>query len=85
MTAASTAGWRTMPPIPSTARTANQSIMTGPNTRPTRSVPRRWKENSRTRTTMVIGITARWRTGAATSKPSTADSTEIAGVIMPSP
>jgi hypothetical protein len=33
----------------------------------------------------AIGSTTPLTAGAATSRPSTADSTEIAGVIMPSP
>ena len=33
----------------------------------------------------VIGTTYAWNTGVATLRPSTAESTEIAGVIMPSP
>jgi hypothetical protein len=38
-----------------------------------------------TRITTAIGITQSENAGVATSKPSTADSTEIAGVIRPSP
>ena len=53
--------------------------------RPTFSVPCFCIENMITSTTRVIGITKRLRSGAATSSPSTADSTEIAGVITPSP
>ena len=36
-------------------------------------------------TMTAIGSTAGLRKGEVTSRPSTADSTEIAGVIMPSP
>jgi hypothetical protein len=38
-----------------------------------------------TRTATATGTTRECRLGVATSKPSTADRTEIAGVIIPSP
>jgi hypothetical protein len=41
--------------------------------------------NSAVSTATVIGITSSSMLGAATFSPSTADSTEIAGVITPSP
>ena len=44
-----------------------------------------WMRNRPTRMTIVIGTTYGVKTGVATSSPSTALSTEIAGVIMPSP
>jgi hypothetical protein len=48
-------------------------------------VPKRWNMNSAVRMTSVIG-TIQWRSaGAATCRPSTAPSTEIAGVMTPSP
>ena len=48
-------------------------------------MPKRWTANSTTMITAVIGTT-RWPSdGATTFRPSTADSTEIAGVIMLSP
>ena len=59
--------------------------MTGPNTRPTLPVPRDWTANSRRITTTLIGSTYCFSSGAETSMPSTADSTEIAGVMTPSP
>ena len=70
---------------PSTASTMNHSTMTGPNTLPTFSVPKRWPRNTPRSTTTTIGTTQWCRLGATTSSPSTADSTEIAGVITPSP
>ena len=70
---------------PRAARTTNQTAITGPNSRPTRSVPWRWNRNSAVSTTSVIGTTQVSRPGAATLRPSTAESTEIAGVITPSP
>ncbi len=42
-------------------------------------------ENSPIRIVTVIGTTYGVNNGVATSRPSTAPSTEIAGVIMPSP
>ena len=74
-----------MPRIPSTAITVNQKHMTGPNRRPTAPVPSRWARNSTTMIATVMGMTRSDTDGAATSTPSTADSTEMAGVIMLSP
>lgn len=71
--------------VPSTARVPNQSRVTGPNARPTRAVPNRWEAKSTTRMAMVIGSTKGAKIGVATSSPSIALSTEIAGVIAPSP
>ena len=59
--------------------------MTGPKARPTAPVPKRWTANSTVRMTSVIGTTRLSSEGAATSRPSTAERTEIAGVIIPSP
>ena len=67
------------------ATTRNQTNMIGPNRRPTVAVPSRCSMNSTTRIAEAIGTTRCSSDGAATSTPSTADSTEIAGVIMPSP
>ena len=64
---------------------ANHSAITGPNRRPTAPVPKRWMANSTVSTPSVIGSTIESSPGAATPRPSTAESTEIAGVIMPSP
>ncbi len=65
--------------------TTNQTAITGPNTRPTLAVPFHCMANSMTMTTTQIGRTNRCSSGDVTSRPSTADSTEMAGVIMPSP
>ena len=59
--------------------------MIGPKTRPMRSVPRFWTRNSATRMPIAIGMTHCSNALVATSKPSTALSTEMAGVIRPSP
>ncbi len=78
-------GTRTMWYTPSAAITTNHSTMIGPNSLPTSAVPWRWIQNSAIRITIVIGST-RWdRCGVAISRPSTADITEIAGVITASP
>ena len=74
-----------MPRTPSAAIAANHTITTGPNSAPTRPVPWRWTENRPIRITTVVGITSGRSAGVTTSRPSTAESTEIAGVSMPSP
>jgi hypothetical protein len=74
-----------MPRTPSAARTVNQTIITGPKMRPTTAVPNRWARNSSRMITAVIGTTASAKPGRITFRPSTADSTEMAGVIMLSP
>jgi hypothetical protein len=48
-------------------------------------VPKRCTANSAVSTSSVSGITQSCSCGAATSRPSTADSTEMAGVMTPSP
>ena len=60
-------------------------MVIGPNTRPTFSVPKRWVANSTTSTASAIGSTQWPSSGAATSRPSTAASTDTAGVSTPSP
>src|SRR3546814_992752 len=70
---------------PSTASAVNHRIVTGPNTLPTFSVPKRWAMNTANSTITTIGTIQACSCGATTSRPSTADSTEIAGVITPSP
>ncbi len=78
-------GCEPIPPRPQAAITVNHTSITGPNRRPTAAVPTRWPANSSTMITAVIGTT-RWPSdGCTTFSPSTADSTEIAGVIMLSP
>ena len=78
-------GWAMMPRTPSTPITTNHSIITGPKNFPTVAVPRRCTANSPMRITAVIGTTKSANLGSTTFIPSTADSTEIAGVIMLSP
>ena len=63
----------------------NQTSIIGPNSAPTRPVPRLWMAKSPTRTTHVSGMTTGLSAGVATSSPSIALSTEMAGVIIPSP
>ena len=48
-------------------------------------VPRFCTEKSAMRITQVSGTTNGEKASVATSRPSTADSTEIAGVMTPSP
>ena len=59
--------------------------MIGPNNSPTLAVPRDWIANSPIRITIAEGITNGANPGETVVRPSTADSTEIAGVIMLSP
>jgi hypothetical protein len=63
----------------------NHTHITGPKIRPTLPVPRHCTANRITITRAEIGNTYCCRPGAETSSPSTAESTEIAGVITPSP
>ena len=65
--------------------TRNQVSVIGPNARPTFAVPNRCTMNSSSRMPIVIGTTKCERAGVAISMPSTAPSTEMAGVMMPSP
>ena len=84
-TARSTSGLRRISRRPSTASTTNHAHMTGPNRIPTLAVPRFWIANSARMMTSVTGTTNGCSAGAITSSPSTAPSTEMAGVIIPSP
>ena len=79
------AGWSAMPDTPQAPIARNQTTITGPNSRPTAADPIRWVANSTTMITAVIGTTRCASDGCTTLSPSTADSTEIAGVIMLSP
>jgi hypothetical protein len=79
------AGWATIRPRPAAAITENQTTMIGPKTRPITWVPKRWIANRPARMAIVIGSTIDSRLGSTTSTPSTAERTEIAGVMMPSP
>ncbi len=70
---------------PATAITTNHRSITGPNRLPTLPVPNRWTKNSSTRITAAIGTIRCSTDGAAVDRPSTAESTETAGVITESP
>ncbi|MCY1308667.1 hypothetical protein D9M70_586940 [compost metagenome] len=85
LAARSTSGCCQMPYAPSPARARNHSTITGPNSLPIRSVPCFWIRNRPTNTTSDTGTTQCSMPSKAISSPSTADSTEIAGVIMLSP
>ena len=74
-----------MPWMPSAAITANHPNITGPKIRPMKLVPFFCMTNRPTRMTTVSGMTAGASDGASTFSPSIAESTEIAGVIAPSP
>ena len=78
-------GCLAIPLMPHTPMTTNQISITGPNTLATLAVPRRWTRKRAMMIAAVIGTTRSLRDGAATLRPSTADSTEMAGVIMLSP
>ena len=65
--------------------TTNHSTMIGPNSPPTAPVPNRWTRNSAIRIPSDSGTTCEARVGEATCRPDTAETTEIAGVSMPSP
>ena len=67
-------------------RRRTRASITGPNSAPTPPVPRRCSANSADQDDDRERHDAAARSaGVATSSPSTALSTEIAGVIMPSP
>ena len=71
--------------MPSTAMEANQTKVIGPKNLPMPPVPRFCTENKANKMMRVSGITAFLKLGDTTSKPSTADNTEMAGVMTPSP
>ena len=70
---------------PRKASTEKYSSMIGPNIRPTLAVPRDWMKNRPIRMAIAVGITKALNPGLTVVSPSTADSTEIAGVIIESP
>ena len=70
---------------PSTAMVANQIKVMGPKNLPMPAVPRFCTQNKPNKITSVSGMTYFLNVGEMTSRPSTADSTEMAGVITPSP
>ncbi len=63
----------------------NQQRMIGPKILPTCAVPRRWIAKSAVRMTTVSGTTTSSKRGVTIRRPSTAESTLIAGVMIPSP
>jgi len=71
--------------IPSAAKVINHASVIGPNNFPTAAVPYFWIRNNATRIMSEIGIMNLCKPGVAISIPSTADRTEIAGVITDSP
>ena len=74
-----------MPRIPRSVIEVNQTAITGPNNTPIRAVPRFCRAKRAVSTTAAMGQTSGVTAGAASVTPSIALSTEIAGVITPSP
>ena len=62
-----------------------KTIMIGPKKAATRAVPWLCTQNSVTRMKMVIGMTNSLKRCVTSSRPSIADITEIAGVMIASP
>ena len=85
LSAASTSGVCQICQPPSAASVPNQSSITGPNSLPMAPVPCDWIANSATSTTSASGTTHASSVCETMPIPSSADSTEIAGVIMLSP
>ena len=85
LSAARIAGFATISTAPATAITMNQRIMIGAKKVATRAVPRDCTANSATRITTVSGSTYGPNAAVATSRPSTAESTDSAGVISVEP
>ena len=71
-----------MPEAPSAT---NHSTQTGPKNMPTTPVPKRWIANRAIRMPVAIGTMYGCRAVVPTSSPSTAESTEMAGVSTASP
>ena len=71
--------------MPAPAMTRNQSAVTGPKKRPTAPVPCDWMANRQTRIVTEIGTIYCVMVGATSFNPSTAESTDSAGVIITSP
>src|SRR6185369_14752357 len=80
-----TSGLVTIQRAPRSPSVTNHTIVTGPNMRPIAPVPRRCTTNSVVRMTIAPGSTKCSSRGVATARPSIALSTEIAGVMNPSP
>ena len=70
---------------PAIAIETNQTTMMGPNMAATFAVPRLCAANSAIRMMTVSGTTNSVKAGLASLSPSTAESTEIAGVMTESP
>ncbi len=85
LTAWSTSGRLTIHAVPAAAMLTNQRSVAGPKTAPMPAVPRFCTRKSPTRMTTVMGTMKGCTLVVATSRPSTAESTEMAGVMMPSP
>ena len=85
LSAARICGARKIAAEPKRGQRANHRIITGPKMRPTFAVPRDCSRNSPIRMISDSGITSGSKAGLAALRPSTAESTEIAGVSMPSP
>ena len=71
--------------MPMHARIPNHANMMGPKTFPIFDVPLRWARKSAVRIARATGTTYVAMVGKATSRPSTAESTEMAGVMTESP
>ena len=71
--------------MPRTALTAKNTTMIGPKNAATPAVPRLCARNSRTRITTVAGRTKRASSASTCLSPSSAESTDIAGVMIASP
>jgi len=84
LAASSTSGWRTMLTIPSAAIVRNHSTMMGLKKAEILEVPSLWSANSPTSVVTVSGSTQGSKAGDFSWSPSKADSTEIAGVMIPS-
>jgi len=74
-----------IPRRPSAPMTRNQSSITGPKMLPMNAVPFLCTRNRPIKMAMLIGTTRGASWGASSFKPSTALSTEMAGVMTPSP
>ncbi len=83
--AARTVGSSRICKAPAIAIDKNQTTMIGPNIAATLAVPRLCAANNPIRMMTVSGATNSPNAGLASFSPSTADSTEIAGVITESP
>jgi hypothetical protein len=64
------------------ARTKNHKSITGPYIFPITWEPYFWSQKIRVKIAIVIGITHDWNSGETTFSHSTADKTDIAGVII---